>query len=90
MTTVLGIRLNTYQRDHLKRKAEECGLTEVETVRILIDRLIEGKIHINCTAVEGVDIKGLIAQAEKRRVGVQTLIDAIVEQLNESGRTKRK
>jgi len=89
-TTVLGIRLNEYQRDKLKGIAKENGVIEAELVRILLDRLIEGKIQIRNTAVfDGADISGLVKLADKKGISVQLLIDAIVEQLNESSGNKR-
>ena len=80
-TTVLGIRLNDYQRDRLKEKALEKGCIEADIVRELVDNYIEGKIA---------DTSRLAIQAKKRKVSLQTLIDAIVEQLDESSRVKRK
>ena len=77
-TTVLGIRLNDYQRDKLKIKAEDNRMTEVEAVRVLIDKLIEGRIEIG----NGVDLSGLRMVAKKKGVTVQQLIDAVVEQLS--------
>ena len=79
-TTVLGIRLNDYQRDKLKIKAEDNRMTEVEAVRVLIDKLIEGRIEIG----NGVDLSGLRMVAKKKGVTVQQLIDAVVEQLSGS------
>ena len=69
-TTVLGIRLNDYQREKLKKKAGD--KLEADVVRELIDEYIEGKI---------IDSKGLRAVAKKRKVEPQILLDAIVEQL---------
>ena len=89
MRETFGVRLSSYQREKLKERASECGITEAELVRILIDRVIERKINLT-NSIEGVDLRGLVRQAERRHVGVQTLIDAIVEQLDESGRKKRK
>ena len=76
-TTVLGIRLNDYQREKLQHIAEDNRMTEVEAVRILIDKLIEGRIMIG----NGVDLSGLRMVASKKGVTVQQLIDAVVEQL---------
>lgn len=81
MRETFGVRLSSYQREKLKERASESGITEAELVRILIDRVIERKINLT-NMVEGVDLRGLIKQAERRNVGVQTLIDAIVEQLD--------
>ncbi len=81
-TTVLGIRLNDYQREKLQHIAEDNRTTEVEAVRVLIDKLIEGRITIG----NGVDLSGLRMVAKKKGVTVQQLIDAVVEQL--SGPTK--
>lgn len=90
-TTVLGVRLVDFQREQLKKIAKESDITEVELVRILVDKLLEGKIQIkNRYEFEGINIEGLKEQAKRRNVSVQTLIDAIVEQLDESGRAKRK
>ena len=81
----LTIRLNDYQRDKLKKTADKEDLTESELVRILIDKLIEGKVQIrNSALLEGIDISGLKKIAERKGISVQYLIDAIVEQLNES------
>ena len=81
----LTVRLNDYQRDKLKKTADKEDLTESELVRILIDKLIEGKVQIrNSALLEGVDISGLKKIAERKGISVQYLIDAIVEQLNES------
>lgn len=77
-TTVLGIRLNDYQREKLQTIAEDNRMTEVEAVRVLIDKLIEGRIQIG----NGVDLSGLRMVAKKKGVTVQQLIDAVVEQLS--------
>ena len=79
-TTVLGIRLNEYQRERLQDIAAKRGIKEVDLVREQVDVIIDGKI----------DVSGLKKQAELRNVSTQTLIDAIVEQLDESSRVKRK
>ena len=79
-TTVLGIRLNEYQREKLQDIAAKRGIKEVDLVREQVDVIIDGKI----------DVSGLKRQAELRNVSTQTLIDAIVEQLDESSRVKRK
>ena len=41
-TTVLGIRLTDYQREKLKALAERDGIKEVDYVRNLINKAIEG------------------------------------------------
>lgn len=79
-TTVLGIRLNEYQREKLQDIAAKRGIKEVDLVREQVDVIIDGKI----------DVSGLKKQAELRNVSTQALIDAIVEQLDESSRVKRK
>lgn len=84
-TSVVGVRLNDYQRDKLKEKGKELGLLEVEILRILADKLIEGKIQLASTLyVDGVDLSGLKRIAEKKGYSLQRLIDLVVEQLNES------
>lgn len=86
----LTIRLNDYQRNRLQKRASEEDITESELVRILIDKFLEGKIQIrNSLVFEGIDIRGLRKIAESKGVSVQILIDAIVEQLNESKGSKR-
>ena len=83
-TTVLGVRLNDYQRDKLIKIARQNDLIEAEIVRILIDKLIEGKIQIkNSSVFDGADISGLKKIANKKGMSVQRLIDMVVEQLNE-------
>lgn len=76
-TTVLGVRLNDYQREKLRGISGE-GL-EADLVRKLVDGLIEGKILIEDDKV--VSVKKMKPCADKRKVKVQTLIDAIAEQL---------
>jgi len=84
-TSVVGVRLNDYQRDKLKKKGKELGLMEVEILRILADKLIEGKIQLtNTLFVDGVDLSGLKRIADKKGYSLQRLIDLVVEQLNES------
>jgi len=84
-TSVVGVRLNDYQRDKLKKKGKELGLMEVEILRILADKLIEGKIQLtNTLFVDGVDLSGLKRIADKKGYSLQKLIDLVVEQLNES------
>ena len=83
-TSVVGVRLNDYQRDKLKDKGKELGLMEVEILRILADKLIEGKIQLtNTLFVDGVDLSGLKRIADKKGYSLQKLIDLVVEQLNE-------
>lgn len=77
-TTVLGIRLNDYQREKLQTIAEDNRMTKAEAVRVLIDKLIEGRIQIG----NGVNLSGLRMVAKKKGVTVQQLIDAVVEQLS--------
>ena len=84
-TSVVGVRLNDYQREKLKKKGKELGLMEVEILRILADKLIEGKIQLtNTLYVDGVDLSGLKRIADKKGYSLQRLIDMVVEQLNES------
>lgn len=84
-TSVVGVRLNDYQRDKLKAKGKELGLMEVEILRILADKLIEGKIQLtNTLYVDGVDLSGLKRIADKKGYSLQRLVDMVVEQLNES------
>jgi hypothetical protein len=84
-TSVVGVRLNDYQRDKLKEKGKELGLLEVEILRILADKLIEGKIQLtNTLYVDGVDLSGLKRIADKKGYSLQRLVDLVVEQLNES------
>lgn len=84
-TSVVGVRLNDYQRDKLKEKGKELGLLEVEILRILADKLIEGKIQLtNTLYVDGVDLSGLKMIADKKGYSLQRLVDLVVEQLNES------
>lgn len=83
-TTVVGVRLNDYTRDKLKKIADDNGVIEAEIIRILIDKLIEGKVQIRNSAVfDGVNISGLKDIADKKGMSVQRLIDLVVEQLNE-------
>jgi predicted DNA-binding ribbon-helix-helix protein len=85
MTTVKGIRLNDYQLKKLKEIAKEHKTEDTDLVRILIDKLIEGKIQIrNSVIVDGVDLSGLKRIVNKKGLSLQRLIDLIVEQLNES------
>lgn len=84
-TSVVGVRLNDYQRDKLKDIAQGNGILEVDVIRILVDKLIEGKIQLgNVTVVDGVSLSGLKLIADKKGYSLQKLVDLIVEQLNES------
>lgn len=84
-TSVVGVRLNDYQREKLKKKGKELGLMEVEILRILADKLIEGRIQLtNTLYVDGVDLSGLKRIADKKGYSLQRLVDMVVEQLNES------
>ena len=81
-TTVLGVRLNDYQREKLKRYG-----AEADVVRVLVDALIDGKIVIEKGRVvipekeESIDLSAFEKLAEKRRISVQGLLDMISEQL---------
>lgn len=46
MTTVLGIRLRDDQREKLKKIGLENRMSEVEVVRLLIEKAIDGTILI--------------------------------------------
>lgn len=78
-TTVLGVRLNDYQREKLKKFGNEA-----DVVRILVDNLIDGNIYLEGDKVKGngVDLSAYEKMAEKRRMSVQGLLDAIAEQLS--------
>lgn len=78
-TTVLGVRLTDYQREKLRGFSID-GL-EADTVRILIDGLIEGKIIIEDGKL--VSLAGLKKDADKRKCKLRDLINAILEQLGE-------
>ena len=83
-TTDLGVRLNDYHRDKLKKIASDNGLIEADVARILIDKLVEVKIQLTTTLyVDNVDLSGLKRIADKKKVSLQRLIDAVVEQLDE-------
>ena len=81
-TTVLGVRLNDYQREKLRKYG-----SEADTVRVLVDELIDGKLEIVHGRVvypepeESVDLSAFEKIAQKRRVSVQGLVDLIAEQL---------
>ena len=81
-TTVLGVRLNDYQREKLRKYG-----SEADTVRVLVDELIDGKLEVvNGRVVypepeESVDLSEFEKIAQKRRVSVQGLVDLIAEQL---------
>lgn len=70
-TTVLGVRLNDYQRNKLKALAGETGL-ETDVVRKLIDDKIEGRI---------LDCSGVIRAARKRKIDPQRFLDEIGKEL---------
>lgn len=78
-TTVLGVRLNDFQREKLRKFGNEA-----DVVRILVDNLIDGNIYLEGDKVKGngVDLSAYERMAEKRRMSVQGLLDAIAEQLN--------
>lgn len=79
-TTVLGVRLNDYQRERLRKFGNEA-----DVVRVLVDNLIEGKIYLDHDKVKAsseVDISRFEKLAEKKRISVQGLLDLIAEQLN--------
>ena len=46
MTTVLGVRLRDDQREKLKTIGHENRMSEVEVVRLLIEKAIDGTIVI--------------------------------------------
>lgn len=81
-TTVLGVRLNDYQREKLRKYG-----SEADVVRALVDELIDGKIEmVNGRVVipepeNEVDLSAFEKIAEKRRISVQGLLDMIAEQL---------
>lgn len=79
-TTVLGVRLNDYQRERLKKFGNEA-----DVVRVLVDNLIEGKIYLDKDKVKTsneIDLTKFEKLAEKRRISVQGLLDLIAEQLS--------
>lgn len=82
-TTVLGVRLNDYQREKLRNYG-----AEADVVRVLVDALIDGKIKIDRGRVvipepeERIDLSAFEKLAEKRRISVQGLLDLIAEQLS--------
>lgn len=43
-TTVVGVRLNEYQREKLKRIAEQRGEKEADVLRELLEMLLDGVI----------------------------------------------
>lgn len=45
-TTVLGVRLNKEQRERLKAIGAENKMSEVETVRLLVEYVVSGKLRI--------------------------------------------
>lgn len=70
-TTVLGVRLNDYQREKLRSFAKDTEL-EADVVRKLIDDKIEGKI---------LDCSELIRAAKKRKIDPQRFLDEIGKEL---------
>lgn len=70
-TTVLGVRLNDYQRNKLKALAGDKEL-EADVVRKLIDDKIEGRI---------LDCSGVIRAARKRKIDPQRFLDEIGKEL---------
>lgn len=83
-TSVVGVRLNDYQNDKLKQIADDIHCQKVDVIRILVDKLIEGKIQLKATTVvDGVDLADLKMIADKKGISLQRMIDLIVEQLNE-------
>lgn len=70
-TTVLGVRLNDYQREKLRKLA---GKDEIaaDVVRKLIDDKIEGRI-LDCSSV--------ISAAKKRKIDPQRFLDEIGKEL---------
>lgn len=81
-TTVLGVRLNDYQREKLRKYG-----SEADVVRILVDGLIDGKIVLNGDRIvppvddDAVDLSKFEKLAEKKRMSTQGLLDLIAEQL---------
>lgn len=79
-TTVLGVRLNDFQREKLRKYG-----SEADVVRILVDGLIDGKIVLDgdriVPPVEEVDLSKFEKLAEKKRMSTQGLLDLIAEQL---------
>ena len=43
-TTVVGVRLNEYQREQLKKIADKRGEKDVDTIRRLVEMLLDGCI----------------------------------------------
>ena len=43
-TTVLGVRLNEFQREQLKKEADKLGVGEADIVRRLVELLIDGVV----------------------------------------------
>ena len=70
-TTVLGVRLNDYQREKLRKFAGKNEL-EADVVRKLIDDKIEGKL---------LDCSELIRAAKKRKIDPQRFLDEIGKEL---------
>ena len=70
-TTVLGVRLNDYQREKLRKFAGKDEL-EADVVRKLIDDKIEGKL---------LDCSELRRAAKKRKIDPQRFLDEIGKEL---------
>lgn len=72
-TTVLGVRLNDYQREQLKKCSENRSDVkgEADTVRMLIDDYIEGN---------RLDCKQFIKAAKKRGLDPQRFLDEIAKE----------
>lgn len=81
-TTVLGVRLNDYQREKLRKYG-----SEADVVRILVDGLIDGKIVLSGDRIvppvneNEVDLSKFDRLAQKKRMSTQGLLDLIAEQL---------
>ena len=79
-TTVLGVRLNDYQREKLRKYG-----SEADVVRILVDGLIDGKIVLEKDRIvppeNEVDLSKFDRLAQKKRMSTQGLLDLIAEQL---------
>lgn len=81
-TTVLGLRLNDYQREKLKVMAEKNGMIEADLVREQINKLIDGRIESDT------NIRAFAKIAKEKGLSAQGLLDLIAEQLNEPSRDK--
>lgn len=81
-TSVVGVRLNDYQIEKLDGIAGDLHCQRVDVIRILIDKLIEGRIQLrSTTVVDGVDLADLKRIADSKEISLQRMIDLIVEQL---------